>query len=323
MATGSLYFHSPCFDGIVSAVLAWDFLGVRDGWTNPALRPVNYDLRETWLSQRLEGPAAVVDFLYHPDAELWADHHPTAFLTETARADFEERKNGRLIYDHGAASCAALLWERLYKVFGHRNVRYAGLVQWADKIDSARYASVEEAMISNAPALRLTRGLALGRTAGYCESLVKALREKTLEEVADLPEARERFEQVQALAAVGLDKFKRGAHLEDDGIVIFDVDARDAIVSRYAPFYFFPEARYSAGILRFQESAKITVMRNPWREFGCPSLGEIAERLGGGGHRRIGSVTLRGDQAASAPSVLARFVGELRRAERATPSSPR
>ena len=26
MATGRIYFHSPCFDGIVSAVLAWDFL---------------------------------------------------------------------------------------------------------------------------------------------------------------------------------------------------------------------------------------------------------------------------------------------------------
>jgi hypothetical protein len=314
--TGSLYFHSPCFDGIVSAVLAWDFLDVQDGWTNPALRPVNYDLRETWLSQRLEQPAAVVDFLYHRGIEFWADHHPTAFLTRTARADFEKRENARLIYDQGAGSCAALLWERLYKVFGHRNVRYAELVRWADKIDSARYASVEEAMISRAPALRLTRGLALGHTAGYCESLVRALRDKSLEEVADLREARERFEQVQTLAVLGLDKFKRGAHLEEDGIVVFDVDGRGVIVSRYAPFYFFPEARYSAGILRGESGAKVTVMRNPWREFAGVPLGRIAERLGGGGHQRVGSIVLRGRRVGRGASLLSTLISEIRKAER-------
>lgn len=153
MTTQSLYFHSPCFDGIVSAVLAWDFLAVRDGWTDPTLRPVNYDRRETWLSEGLEQPAAVVDFLYHPDCEFWADHHPTTFLTDTARDDFEKRKNARLTYDCVAASCATLLWERLYKEFGHRDVRYIELVRWADKIDSARYDSVEEAMMSGTPAL--------------------------------------------------------------------------------------------------------------------------------------------------------------------------
>jgi hypothetical protein len=73
-----LYFHSPCFDGIASAVLAWDFLEERSGWRTPALHPVNYDVRQTWLEKLLDRPAAVVDFLYHPDVEFWADHHLTS-----------------------------------------------------------------------------------------------------------------------------------------------------------------------------------------------------------------------------------------------------
>src|SRR5437870_4682611 len=141
MATGKIYFHSPCFDGVVSAVLAWGFLEKTDGWVNPVLRMVNYGQRESWLSEGVEAPSAIVDFLYHPNAQFWADHHSTTFLTEAARRDFDTRQNQRLIYDRNAGSCAALLWDRLYKVFGHRDKRYQELVEWADKIDSARYSS--------------------------------------------------------------------------------------------------------------------------------------------------------------------------------------
>ncbi len=316
MAAGSLYFHSPCFDGIVSAVLAWDFLGAHQGWSDPALHAVNYDLRESWLSAPLTQPAAVVDFLYHPDASFWADHHQTAFLTEVVRQHFEARRSPELAYDESSDSCAGLLWEHLFQAFGHRNTNYTELVTWAEKIDAARYASVEEALSSTAPALRLSLGLAMGCAGGYCEGLVRALRQKPLVEVAELSEARDRFEHVRTLTQVGLDRFKRSARLEDDGIVVFDVDATDAIASRYAPYHFFPEARYSVGIVRFADTAKITAMRNPWREFPSVPLGRIASRLGGGGHHRIGSIALRGEAVAQAPRLLSEFLAEIRQRDR-------
>jgi hypothetical protein len=323
MATGKIYFHSPCFDGIVSAVLAWDFLEKTDGWVNPTLRPVNYEQRESWLRDVLEEPSAIVDFLYHPDAQFWADHHGTAFLTGAARRDFEEkqdRRDRRLIYDAAAGSCAALLWDRFYSAFGHRNDRYQELVAWADKIDSARYNSVEEALSSEAPALRLAKGLGIGRTPGYCESVVVALRNQDLAAVAELPPARAHFAEVERLTSIGVDRFQRAARLEDDGIVVFDVDSRDAMISRYLPFSFFPDARYSAGIQRWEGGAKVTAMRNPWRQFESVSLGRIAENLGGGGHPRVGSIVLSGDRAASAPDTLARLLSEIRTAE-ANPAS--
>src|SRR5437867_9299784 len=77
---GTLYLHFPCFDGLVSAVLASDFLE-QNGWKfNRRFCPVNYHLRPTWISSHLRPPCAVVDFLYHSDAQFWADHHSTTFL---------------------------------------------------------------------------------------------------------------------------------------------------------------------------------------------------------------------------------------------------
>jgi hypothetical protein len=258
-----------------------------------------------------------VDFLYHPGAQFWADHHSTTFLTEASRRDFETKQDERHIYDPNAGSCAALLWDRMYKGLGYRNNRYRELVEWADKIDSARYSSVEEAVSSEAPALRIAKGLGLGRTEGYTETLVQALRERPLTEVAELAEVRARFEEVERLTRIGWDRFTRALHLEGDGIAVFDVDAQDVFISRYGAFRLFPQARYSAGITRLGDSVKITVMRNPWRDFPCPSLGKIAEKFGGGGHRRIGSISLRGDQVVSAPTVLAKFLEEMRTAEAA------
>lgn len=325
MATGSLYFHSPCFDGIASAVLAWDFLEQRDGWEAPVLHPVTYDVRQTWLEKALDRPAAVVDFLYHQDSTFWADHHLTTFLTDAAQTDFQQQppRRGRiLIYDQRADSCAGLLWRRLESDFAHRNPRYAELVQWAEKIDAARYASVEEAIASTAPALRLSLGFAIGHTEGYIESLVRELRDKSLEAVADLPEPSNRFKRARDLVELGLDHFKRSAHLEKDGIVVFDVDGQGAIISRYAPYRFFPDARYSAGIVRWPGGARITAMRNPWREFPSISLGRLAEALGGGGHERVGSIVVSGDRVAEAPSILARLVGGIRDAEKNAPRCP-
>jgi len=210
----------------------------------------------------------------------------------------------------------------LAKTFDYRNDTYAEPVKWADKIDGARYESVTEAIFPSVPALRISLGLVFGDHEGYCERLVRALREETLNCVAELPEVLMRFERAQSLIQSGLDRFGRAARLESDGIVMFDVDARRTIISRYAPFYFFPEARYSVGIVRWEEGAKITAMRNPWREFESAPLGKICEEFGGGGHRRVGSVVLRGERVAEAGTLVSRIVSEIRREEKLREGRP-
>ena len=307
----TLYFHSPCFDGIVSAVLTWDFAEAVLKWRIRELQPVNYQRRSSWLSERLTEPCAVVDFLYHPQATFWADHHSTTFLTAEAERDFARRRGPYLIYDDAADACAKLLWDRLESDFGYQNPRYAELVLWATKTDAARYSSVLEAIEGTAPALRINASLAYGEENGYSAWLVRQLRREPLEAVANLREVRRRYDRFRLDVAKGLELFRERASF-DRGVVVFDVDAGDTIVPRYAPYYFFPEANYSAGVVRRGGSATITAMTNPWRESaGALHLGKIFEALGGGGHQRVGSVVLRGADASESERVLDQLLNVL------------
>lgn len=132
-----LYFHAPCFDGIVSAVRMHDFLSRQERRDAMALHPVNYHLNETWAADSLEKPAAVVDFLYHPGAQIWFDHHRTSFEPAHLAKDYLRRRDLLGIFDSTYSSCSLLIWEHM-KRFGVDG-DHAEKVQAADRIDSARY----------------------------------------------------------------------------------------------------------------------------------------------------------------------------------------
>lgn len=315
--SATLYLHFPCFDGLISGVLASDLLE-QQGWSFKRFCPVNYDLRAKWPSSRLDTRSAVVDFLYHPDARFWADHHSTTFLSEKLRLDYGRRSEPSLLYDSKASSCALLLWRNFSVSFGSDRERYREMVEWADKIDSARYADVHEAVFGDTPALSIHRSLVIRSDANYCEFLIRLLRKDTLSDVAKLPEVRSRTSESYALAEAGLARFRTSAHLENGEIVFFSVNAAPgAVVSRYAPFYFFPQARYSIGVVRDDESAKITAMRNPWIEFESVPLGPMFEHYGGGGHRRVASTVLMGERMGEAERTAREILSEIQKQDAA------
>lgn len=312
---GHIFFHSPCFDGVASAVLAWDFLELRWGWSDCELRPVNYGVRDTWLSTPLPSNSAVVDFLFHPDAAFFADHHASSFLDRGMRNLVLRGDPERWLFDAAADSCAGLLWRHVGPVLADVGVDHSALVQWANKIDAARYASVHEALFSDAPAIQVSWALSTSGDRALPSTLVRELRRAPLESVADSPAVVTAFRTAQASVENGLERLKRSARIDDHGVVVFDVDARGTVVSRYAPYYLFPEARYSAGIVRSEEDAKIVVMRNPWLDFDSVPLGEICARFGGGGHQRVGAVALKGERVGEARAILGYIVSEIENTE--------
>lgn len=315
---GSLYLHFPCFDGLISAVLASHIMEMR-GWKITSFCPVNYDLRPVWLSKKLNTPCAVVDFLYHPQAEVWVDHHSTTFLSPQVRAEYEDRKSLWISYDSGADSCARVLWTNFSSWFDLKRTHYQEMVLWADKIDSARYSDVHEAILGDSPALSINRSLITGSDAKFCNFLIRSLRRKNLAHVAQLPEVRIRSEEARSLMEEGLKRFPAHAHLEYRDIVVFDLDVSpNDIVSRYASFYFFPDARYSIGVTRRRENAKITAMRNPWFQFESVPLGTIFQRYGGGGHQRVASVVLPQSELNRAGATLNELLLEIQREDSAS-----
>lgn len=322
---GTLYIHYPCFDGIISGLLAWDFLENHQHWTIQEVCPVNYDLRDKWLATLLSPRSAIVDFLYHPQAVFWADHHLTSFGNDAARNDFETRKPGLpLLYDDRSGSTALLLWNNLAYALRHAE-HYREMVVWAEKIDSASYSSVDEAVLGDAPALRINFSLMArdANTREYCKYLMTHLRRRTLRDVADLSEVKTKYEHVQGLIRRGLDHL--GRRITPLGnIVAFDVEAsEEAIISRYAPYYFHPRASYSIGITRYSHGAKITAMRNPWLDFESVPLGTIFARYGGGGHQRVASVFLSGERASEVEKIADQLLDDIRRCESEFPASAR
>jgi hypothetical protein len=256
-----------------------------------------------------------VDFLYHPDADFWADHHQTSFLNPLLKEHFEEQNNPHHIYNSKSGSCAKLLWRSLAQRFNHQNRSFTDLVKWADKIDSARYSSVEEAIIGPYPALNINRSLVITKDPNYPAWLVTQLRKQTLDQVGRLPEVVGKSDEAKTLIEAGLDRFSRTVRLNGKDIAVFDVDSSDVLINRYSPYRFFPKARYSLGIVRMPDGIKITAMRNPWLQFPSVYLGKVFERFGGGGHRRVGSLLLKGSDASNAEGVMKRLLREIRREE--------
>jgi hypothetical protein len=305
----TVYLHFPCFDGVISAVLACEYLERKQGWRTEQIVPVNYSRRETWGSLRLAKPAAVVDFLYHPDADFWADHHQTTFLTPELEAHSRRVGSASLLYDSRAYSCAEVIWRSYPRHF--RKPRLREMVMWARRIDGARYETVEEAVLGDAPALRISFSLLRDSSPEYCRFLVEALRSRTLAEVAASPHVAECYRSVRKAIRSGQQLFRKGARLEKDGIVVFHVEKTDrALTSRYAPYLVYPQARYSVGIMDTENGATITAMRNPWRRFKSVPLGQIFSQYGGGGHQRVASVLLKDVQEAK--QTLGAILSDLR-----------
>lgn len=313
LRSATLFYHYPCFDGLVSAALAWDYLENHAGWQIEYRRPVNYDVGRTWTSLPLPERSAVVDFLYHPAAKFWADHHATTFL---AGASPDPSAEGRqLLYDSSSASCAMLLWRRLGGELSDPT-RYEEMALWGDRVDGARYDSVDDALFGCEPAYAINLSLLHEADAAYGERLLTQLRTKSLTDVAGDEQVRARVDYVRERTATGLELVRSASVLRPGNIAVFDVaSAPEAIVNRYSAFAVYGDARYSVGLLRDGSGAKITAMRNPWREFESVHLGRIFKPYGGGGHQRVASVIIGSAAGRDADEVLDRIVHDIRAAD--------
>jgi hypothetical protein len=310
---GTLFLHYPCFDGLVSAAIASDFLENRMGWAIRDVQRVNYDLSPTWVETRLPEQSAVVDFLYHPDAVFWADHHATTFASDAARAHCETNADRRiLLYDKESPSCGMLLFRRLGNDLSDR-VHYGEMARWADLIDGAQYASVEQAVSGEEPAFVINASLTGVRDAGELEFLLEALRSRSLAEIAALPQVRSRADDVRSRTEAGLRLVKKEIRLAPGGIAVFAVTPSEGdIVNRYSPYCFFPDARYSVALIESPKDAKITAMRNPWIDFESVPLGQIFRKYGGGGHQRVASVVIPAGAALDPRHVVSEIVRTIR-----------
>jgi len=215
-------YHHNDFDGRASAAVMLAFLRSR-GDDIEHFVPVNYYLLSQWLSEDFfkkhklfkgqRNPAIVVDFLYHPKAAWWFEHHPTTFKKPEWAKRFRADQQHHLAPQY--PSCTHLVYDALRKNFGWKPPRHIKeLVKWLDVIDGAQYRSARQTIEFKEPALQVNEfvEMKLHRATGN-KRLIELLATEPLDAIARLPEVRRFVKKLRKEYAKGLAFIKKNTKI--------------------------------------------------------------------------------------------------------------
>ncbi len=281
-----IYYHRD-FDGMVSAAVLAKILSDR-GEKGVTWESVNYDQRRHWDQFAAGRRFAIVDFHFHPRAELWFDHHPTTFLTPELRATYEPSE--RWLWDETSLSCPPLILRHAAQHWDYTpEPRFEDMARWSDVIDGARYESVDQAVFGEAPALRVARALQASPRPDWTDELVGAMTTSSLEGVAGRMDVEVAFQRASRNRDRALEQFPPLVGSIENGVLTYDASSNQIRRERFAAFYHHPEIFYSVGVIPTRAGYHVSCGENPWNQ---PTaglhVGEIMEGYGGGGHRGVG-----------------------------------
>jgi hypothetical protein len=310
-------YHDHCFDGAASAAFFSRFIagavhpdaefrytGMAHG-AGPAFPPELFDGDEN----------AIVDFKYsnNPRLTWWFDHHQSAFLSQEDAEQYRRDRSGRKLYDPSYKSCTAFIAHVAGERFGFSAPDLNELVEWSLVIDGAQYADARTAVEMAAPAMKLTLVIEAAKGSAIVRKAIGMMQHARLAEIVADPEIQALFEPLyqRHLDSIGLigDRAR-----QEDGVVYFDLSGHDVEgYNKFIPYYLFPDSVYTVSVSPSATRTKISVGSNPW----APSepthnLATICERYGGGGHARVGAISLEPGAIEKARAVAAEIVEELK-----------
>jgi hypothetical protein len=310
--------HGHCFDGLASAVTfshlrrEIDGRSFRFSYKSCGYGPNMQAVPEKWLRG---DENAIVDFRYTDSAQLtwYFDHHLTSFAGEEQRKAALQ-KSKRYFHDPGYGSCTKLIADVGKSRFGVSFERFLPLVSWADKIDTAAFASAQDAIDRAHPVKQLAAVVEQQGDGDLFELLVPRLLEQPLDDVAQAADVQKRWRPIEAAQA---ETEKRiAAALERHGEVVFvDVSAEPLKASgKFVAYALAPECVYSIAIIRMKQHVKLSIGYNPW--CGKPrrhDLSALCQRHGGGGHAVVGAISMPLDKLDEARKLAHEIVAELNR----------
>ena len=288
----------PDFDGVVCAVLISDALDIHlpVQWLQPN------DFQKGLADIRAGDIVANLPF--HPNCELWFDHHATNTADRPFQGLFRE-----------APSAASLVLE----YFKPRLKRdYTELVHWADRVDSADFtqAMVLQPEKYDYVLLSMTVSGEDGDGEPYWNRLVALLREKSMRDVMADPEVAERCRTVVEQNARYADVLEAYTRIEQH-VSITDLRGLDHPPSgnRFLVYCMFPETVVNVRI-RYENKNKDTVVVNIGHSIFNPHcnvhVGKLLAGCEGGGHR--GAASARFD-VSKMNDYLPEIIGRLVRNE--------
>jgi hypothetical protein len=254
------------------------------------------------------GPADVLANLpYHPSCGMWFDNHLLTDPKAMPRTGFKGRYGkapsaARLVYEHYAPGRPDL-------------ARYETLLAETDRLDSAQLTMEDVIAPSGYILLGLTLDprTGLGGPRDYFDLLLRAVRERPLEEVLALPEVKERAarmrQQDQAFREAAL------AHSSvDANVLVTDYRSLDVIPvgNRFLVFTLFPQANVAVRVQwgPGRQNVAVSTGRSIFNHTSRANLGVLMSLYGGGGHAGAGACTLPPE---TADARIAEIVSTLKR----------
>ncbi|HEV3199515.1 MAG TPA: phosphoesterase [Bryobacteraceae bacterium] len=310
-------YHDHCFDGAASAAYFSRFIA-------GAIHP-NAEFRYTGMAHKasqLFDPAifdgdenAIVDFKYSSDPRLtwWFDHHQSAFLTPEDAEHFRRDTSGRKLYDPSYKSCAAFIRTVAAERFGFHAPDLDDLVNWSIVIDGAQYPDARTAVELGAPAMKLTLVIEAAKGSDIVQQVILWMQRRLLSEIVAEPVIQQLYKPLYQRHVELIDLIRNRAH-QEDGVVFFDLAGCDVEgYNKFIPYHLFPASVYTVSVSPSSFRTKISVGSNPWSpDVPKHNLAVICERYGGGGHARVGAISLDPGELDRARAIAAEIVAELK-----------
>lgn len=283
--TYDVYFHND-FDGRASAAVLRAFLMNR-GDSVGSYVPVDFDIEHQWPTMVFPRPAIVVDFLYHPKAAFWFDHHTTTFKLPAWKKGFRESKYH--VWDPEYPSCAHLVLDALKKNFGFKPGRhFAALVRATDIVDAAQYRSPRQTIEMKDPALQLDQFI--DKQEAPLVWLIERMSEESISSIVRDKRIQRALKTIYKKRDVGLAYYRKYLHIYDR-VGLLDITKKKIIDLRFAPYFFEPRLRFFIFIKKHEADYGIHLGVNPWRrgDVGSLHVGKLMMQYGGGGHQYVGA----------------------------------
>jgi hypothetical protein len=310
-------YHDHCFDGAASAAFFSRFIA---GAVHPEA-----EFRYTGMAHRASqafDPAlfdgdenAIVDFKYSSNPRLtwWFDHHQSAFLSAEDAEHFRRDTSGHKLYDPSYKSCTAFICAVASERFGFQALDLADLVRWSVVIDGAQYPDARTAVELGEPAMKLTLVIEAAKESDIVRKIIGWMQWRQLPEIMAEPEVQALFEPLYRRHLDSMEIIRNRAR-QEDGVVYFDLAGYDMEgYNKFIPYYLFPASTYTVSVSPSSYRTKISVGSNPWAPAAPKhNLATICERYGGGGHARVGAISLEPGALETARALAAEIVAELK-----------
>ena len=291
-----ILYHDHCFDGAASAAFFSRFCEAKIAPdASFEFTGLAHKASQLFEDGMFDGDLnAIVDFKYSPDSRLdwWFDHHQSAFLSAADAEHFKQECNPQKLLDPSFRSCTMFIASVTRDKFGFEAPDLSELVEWADIIDGAKYATAQEAVELRAPAMKLTLVIESAKGSEIIHKIIRWMRHRTLGEIVLEPEIQSVYAPLHERHVRSIDVIRDHARCRD-GVIFFDLIEQDMEgYNKFIPYYLFPDSTYTVSVSTSSFRTKVSVGSNPWApQPPVHNLATICERYGGGGHPKVGAIS--------------------------------